>query len=161
MNRYRTVALFALMAIGFGTIAIAADVEFESSDHAPIRFHRVHPLVVIQQVTKQIRIGAGTTPIDHLRTVDCRSVTGCVITAKALAEVSSVECPSLSAYVDGVAMQPLGESCAPQVVVQESAMVTPGQHTIQSEITEPQDGSGSVLSFEAEYTVYDRRPRAN
>ena len=157
MNGYGTVALFALMTVGVCTQAIAADVEIESGNVPPVRFHHVHPTIIIHQGMKPFQItGGGTFPLDKLRKFVCKSATGCVITAKVSVNYDSYVGMYASTFVDGVAMNPPGINTGDQLALaQESVVVPNGSHTIQSEVIVGQDAVGNVTSFEAEYAIYD------
>jgi hypothetical protein len=159
MNRNRTVALFALMAIGLGTQAIAADIEFQFGNDPPIRFHHAPQIIVVRQGIKEIQIQAGLTPLDigH-RPITCRSAMGCFVTAKVWVTFNGGEnSPSVSAYVDGVAMEPIPSSFgADPLTAQQSAHITQGMHKFQSQVR--QGGQfGNITGWNVEYAVYDSK----
>lgn len=152
----RGALLLSAILVIFGSRAFAEDVEFQLDSNTPLRLHSAHSLVVIHKITKSISIGAGTTALDPLRTIECRSTAGCVVTANVTIGYNVNYCPSVSAYVDGVAMTPSFATCDDVLTLQQSKKIATGTHTIQTEITEQSGGDGTVLSLEAEYTLYGR-----
>ena len=158
MNANRILLFSTLMAAGVCAQALAADVEFESGNGAQIRFHHVHPTVIVHQSVVHIPIGAGNTNLDKLHQITCKSASGCLITAKVYVIYSSGDCPSVSAFVDNAAMNPPGVgTCDAQAISQQSAIVSMGVHTIQAAVTQ-QGANGDVLGFEAEYIKYESAP---
>jgi hypothetical protein len=160
MKMRKMTVVSAVMFIGLGAQAVAADIEFQSDNGPPIRFHNSTPLVVIHQGTNPIPLKDGKTTLDVLRKVFCKSVTGCVITARVWVTFDSAYCSTLSAYVDNVRINPPDECrLGSNGYVQQSTIVSMGRHTIQSAMGSP--GDGEVHGWEAEYTVYESSVPAN
>ena len=153
----RNVLLLSAFLVGLNTQGFSADIEFQSDTNAPIRFRNAQPIVIVHQKLTPFLVQRYTTaPIDALRTFQCRSVDICVITVSAIMQAPA-NCPTVSAYVDGVAMLPAGvATCDGQAVLQQSAIVRVGLHTIQSQVTTGPQAT-TVKKFEAQYTIYGRR----
>jgi hypothetical protein len=159
MNSYKTAAISALMVVGLGTQAIAADIEFQFGNDPPIRFHHVRPTIVVRQGTKEIQIQDGLTPLDNVsRKINCRSATGCLVTAKVWVSFDGNDNgPTVSAYVDGVAMEPIPTpNYSNPLAAQQSAHVHQGMHIFQSQVSQ---GSqyGNITGWSVEYAVYDSK----
>lgn len=154
MRKTLLVCTFATVLAGR---AIAADVDIQTDNNAPVRFHHVNSVVIIHRITKSFQFGSGLIPIDKVRSVVCRSVSGCVITARATVFVDGSPCPVVSAYIDGSAMKPaVGPfNCYGETVFQQSAWIAQGEHTFQTQLTQQTGGSGTLYSLDAEYTIYD------
>ena len=145
----------ALISIGLCAQAFGMDVEFQSDRDPPIRFHHAAPTLIVHRGLKPITFGYGNTPLDSPRTFTCGSASGCLVTAKTSAGFNQSTCPVVSAFLDGVAMNPpTVDLCETQSIAQQSAIVSMGKHTIQCEVMEPVQGyQGATTGFEAEYEI--------
>lgn len=157
MNPYRIAALSSAMAILLGTSAVADDIEFQLDDGAPAHFHHASPSLIVRQGNKAIPIQDGLTPLDKgLKPINCLSAAGCLVTAKVWFSVSEFrESHTVSAYVDGVAMNPA--PLPPSWIVhsaQQSAVVAQGMHTLQSQVIQ-QGAGGTIVGWNVEYAVYE------
>jgi hypothetical protein len=157
MRTRKTLLATAMLVMGLGTHSLAADVEFESRDGLPLRFYHAQPLIIVHQGLTSILSGYGNTPLDELRTINCKSASGCLVTTKLLVDYTPENCPAASTFLDGAEMNPgPAFTCNGQSITQQSAIVSKGDHTIQSAIMcLNHQGCGRVTSYEAEYARYD------
>lgn len=151
----RMIWLGAMLA-SCGSQALADDVEFQFDGNPPIRFHHAHPNTVIRQGTKAIEIQNGLTPLDRAGSVNCESASGCIVTAKVWVNFDGgTSYPTISAYIDGVAMKPASQQYTGVVeTAQQSVLVAQGSHTLQSQVSQT-ISQGYALGWNAEYAVYD------
>lgn len=138
-----------------GGSALAADVEYDLGN-THIKLHDTHPLIVINQGVGPIGIAAGKTDLGKARTIKCVSAAGCLITAKIWVSFMNMEFPTVSAYVDGVAMEPANIITGSTVLTaQQSTLVPVGVHTVQAQVTQ-QTAQGDVTGWNAEFAKYER-----
>jgi hypothetical protein len=154
---HRALLLSAIL-FGIASQSFAADVEFQSDDAPPIRFHKAAK-IIIRQGTKPIKIQSGLTPLDKGNSlINCASAAGCLITAKEWITVDAYEGAYPSAYVDGVAMNPAPTAYASWInqSAQQSAVVSQGEHKLQSQVYQ-QVAGGNITGWNVEYTVYESK----
>ena len=153
----RNVLLASAILVGIGSRAFAADVEYQADNNPPIRFHHVTPIFVIRQGSMMIPIQSGLTPLDKgFSSVNCVSATGCIVTARVTVSMTNTEYPTVSAYVDGIAMTPpsyLTGLGASTLIAQQSTTVAAGAHKLQSQLDQ-QTEEGDIVGWEVEYTVF-------
>ena len=153
--KFATLLLVSALGPFAGGSALAADIEYDTAT-AHVRIYEAKPLIVIDQGVQPISIVAGKTNVGRTRTIKCRSAAGCLITAKIWASFSNMEFPTISAYLDGVAMEPTNIITGSMVLTaQQSALVPGGIHTMQVQVTQ-QTAQGEVTGWNFEYAKYER-----
>jgi len=155
MGMYKILLAIALV-LGIGPQALAADVEYDSGDGPPMRFHSTEQTVIIHKDIHPINL-VGNTALDDLRTFVCKSSAGCVVTAKIwVSTQGGAGRATVSGYIDNRRMGPASFPNGSDILTaQQSAIVDTGLHTVRTKGDDSEIGC-IATGFEIEYAIYDQ-----
>ena len=147
-------ALFALALVG---TAHAGDSD------APGRYHHGGLTAILRSGTKTIDLAVGDNLIGKPHPFTCRSTKGCIVVMAVSLQETNLQTTQnyTCSYVDGVPGVPactldtFGQNIILSNTHQQLKVET-GPHTIQTVVNAQATGS-QVLSWQTEYTIYERK----
>jgi hypothetical protein len=142
------------------SIVVALSTSSAQSQSADDPAHYGGVVFVSQSGDDAIPLQAGYTPVDKSKTLNCKSISGCVITFSGMMYRDNGTQAAICGFVDGNQASPtcLEEGSANVLNSHQRAVVSQGAHAVQTTMYARSAG-GIVSNWETEYTMYELHPR--